>query len=199
VSVVPSHRLKQAKRALRGEVLAVRDALPPEERGRRSVAIAERLLDLPEARAASVVLAFSSFGSEVDTARILQGLQGDGRTVALPRVQGQDVVPVTYALGDDLTETRFGAHEPAAGRALTPAELDLVIVPGVAFDRRGARVGYGGGFYDRLLPSLRPGVRAIAVAFELQVVEEVPVGGMDRRVDAIVTERATYLVAPETA
>jgi 5-formyltetrahydrofolate cyclo-ligase len=66
--------------------------------------------------------------------------------------------------------------------------LDLVVVPGVAFDRRGARVGYGGGFYDRLLPRLRAGVPPIAIAFALQIVPEVPEGGMDRRVDAIVTE-----------
>jgi 5-formyltetrahydrofolate cyclo-ligase len=188
VSGLPSHRLKQAKRALRREVLAVRDALPPQERRARSRAIAARLLDLPEARAASVVLAFWSFGSEVDTAPILEASHGVGRTVALPRVEGEDVVPIAYVLGDELRKTSFGALEPAAGSPVPPAELDLVIVPGVAFDRGGGRVGYGGGFYDRLLPRLRPGVPAIAVAFSIQVVEVVPWGGTDRRVDAIITE-----------
>ena len=78
--------------------------------------------------------------------------------------------------------------EPAAGRVLGPGQLDLVIVPGVAFDRDGNRVGYGGGFYDRLLPRLRPGVPAVGLAFGLQVVARVVSGGTDRRVHAIVTE-----------
>jgi 5-formyltetrahydrofolate cyclo-ligase len=108
--------------------------------------------------------------------------------VALPRIEGSDVVPVSYIRGAPTSETSFGAMEPIGGRLLDPAELDLVIVPGVAFDRSGNRVGYGAGYYDRFLRRTRPGVPAVAVAFAVQVVPEVPAGGTDRRVDAIVTE-----------
>ena len=185
---LPSHRLKQAKRALRRELLALRDALPPDERRAKSEAVAARFLALPELADARTVMAFWSFGSEVDTAPLLEGLLGAGRTTAMPMVEGVDVVPVECRRGDEMRQTSFGAFEPVAGRVLDVTELDLVVVPGVAFDGGGRRVGYGGGFYDRLLPRLRPGVPAVAVAFSLQLVPEVPAGGMDRRVDSVVTE-----------
>jgi 5-formyltetrahydrofolate cyclo-ligase len=188
VSGVPSHRLKQAKRALRRDVLALRDAVPPQEREVLSAAIVARLLRLPELAQTAVVMAFWSFGSEVDTAPLIERLHADGRTVVLPRIEGAHVVPVAYGPRDDVRPTSFGASEPVGGRELDAAELDLVVVPGVAFDRSGGRVGYGGGFYDRLLPRLRPGVLSIGVAFSLQVVPEVPAGGMDRLLDAVVTE-----------
>jgi 5-formyltetrahydrofolate cyclo-ligase len=186
---LPSHRLKQAKRALRREVLAARDALPPDDRRAWSEAVAARFLALPELADSRTVMAFWSFGSEVDTALLLEGLLDEGRTTAMPRVEGVEVVPVSYGPGDEIRQTSFGAFEPVAGRVLDVTELDLVIVPGVAFDGAGRRIGYGGGFYDRLLPRLRARVPAVAVAFSIQLVPEVPAGGMDRRVDAIVTER----------
>lgn len=183
-----SHRLKQAKRAIRREVLVARDALADDDRAAMSVAIAERLLSLPEAADAATVMVFWSFGSEVDTSPLIDRLLTDGRTVALPRIEGADVVPVAYQRGDPLVATTFGAMEPSAGKTLRSDELDLIVVPGVAFDREGNRVGYGGGFYDRLLAHLRPGVPSVGIAFGLQVVDRVPSGGTDRRVHAIVTE-----------
>jgi 5-formyltetrahydrofolate cyclo-ligase len=183
-----SHRLKQAKRAIRREVLAARDALADDDRAAMSAAIADRLLGLPEAADAATVMVFWSFGSEVDTSPLIDRLLADGRTVALPRIEGADVVPVAYQRGDPMVATTFGAMEPSDGRTLRSDELDLIVVPGVAFDREGNRVGYGGGFYDRLLSRLRPGVPSVGIAFGLQVVDRVPSGGTDRRVHAIVTE-----------
>ena len=185
---LPAHRLKQAKRALRREVLARRDALAPEDRSERSRRIADRILALPEVSRAGTVMAFWSFGSEVETAPLIRRLVEAGSDVVLPRIDGGDVLPVSYAPGDPVAPTGFGAMEPSAGRAVEPERVDAVIVPGVAFDRRGARVGYGGGYYDRFLARTRPGVPAIAIAFGLQVVEGVPEGRGDRRLDAIVTE-----------
>jgi len=188
VSDLPAHRLKQAKRALRRAVLAQRDALPPEERSAGSEAIAERFLGLSEVVGADTVLAFSSFGSEVDTAPLIARLRSRGSTVALPRIEGNEVVPVVATLGAAMTQTSFGAREPAEGRVLEVAELDLVAVPGVAFDRSCDRVGYGAGYYDRLLGMRREGVAAIAIAFSIQIVDRVPTGAIDRRIDGVVTE-----------
>ncbi len=98
------------------------------------------------------------------------------------------MVPIVYSPGSPMAATTFGAMEPSSGRVLDPGELDLVVVPGVAFDRSCNRVGYGGGFYDRLLGRMRQDTAAVAVAFALQVVPEVPSGPIDRRVDAVVTE-----------
>ena len=184
----PSHRLKQDKRALRRAVLAERDALSATERAARSEGIVDRLLGLDEAARAGAVLAFWSFGSEVDTAPLLHRLRSRGTTVALPRTRDGDIVPVVWTPGSSMTETSFGSREPTDGRVLEAGELDLIVVPGVAFDRSCHRVGYGGGFYDRLLVSARDGTAAVAIAFGMQVVEEVPTGPLDRPVDAIVTE-----------
>lgn len=181
-------RLKRAKRALRRDVIARRDALPEPERGAASRSIADRVAGLPEARDAAAVMAFWSFGSEVDTAPLIEQFVAEGKTVALPRIEGSEVISVAFVPGAATTGTSFGAMEPAEGRVLDPAELDLVVVPGVAFDRSGNRVGYGAGYYDRFLPRTRAGVPAVAIAFAMQVVPEVPAGRTDRRVDAIVTE-----------
>jgi 5-formyltetrahydrofolate cyclo-ligase len=191
-----SERLKRAKRALRRDVIARRDALPERDRAAASLAIADRVAAMPEAREAGSAMAFWSFGSEVDTAPLIERWAAEGKVVALPRIEGSDVVPVAFVPGDPKTETSFGAMEPSGGRVLDPSELDLVIVPGVAFDRPGNRVGYGAGYYDRLLGRTRPGVAAVAIAFALQIVSEVPTGRTDRRVDAIVTETEVIRCRP---
>ena len=187
MSDLPAHRLKQAKRVLRRAVLAERDAVPQEDRSERSEAIADGFFGLPEAAGAETVLAFWSFGSEVDTAPLIARLRSEGKTVALPRIELGDVVPVVAAPETPMREASFGAMEPA-GPALDVVELDLVVVPGVAFDRSCGRVGYGGGYYDRLLDKRREGVAAIAIAFALQIVNRVPSGAIDRRIDGVVTE-----------
>jgi 5-formyltetrahydrofolate cyclo-ligase len=184
----PSHRLKQDKRALRRAILAERDALSGTERAARSEAIADRVLGLDKATGAAAVLAFWSFGSEVDTAPLIHRLRSRGTTVALPRTRDGDIVPVVWTPGSSMTETSFGTREPANGRVLQAGELDLIVVPGVAFDRSCRRVGYGGGFYDRLLARTRDGAAAVAIAFGVQVVDQVPTGPLDRPVDTIVTE-----------
>ncbi len=188
MSDVPAHRLKQAKRALRREISGRRDALEPAERAERSGRIADRLLALPEARAATTVLAYWSFGSEVDTEPVIRHFRDADVRVALPTTGTGDLVAVAYVPGDPVSPAGFGAMEPSGDGVVEPEAIDLVVVPGVAFDRRGGRVGYGGGFYDRFLSRTRPDAAAIAIGFALQVVDAVPQGRMDRRVDAVVTE-----------
>jgi 5-formyltetrahydrofolate cyclo-ligase len=188
VAEVPSHRLKQAKRALRRAVVDRRDSTPPAVRAAWSRRIGERVLALPEVLGAGTVMAFWSFGSEVEMATVIERLHEGGARVTLPRVEGDDVAAVVYRPGDEVAPARFGEMEPVGLEVVPPAEVDLVLAPGVAFDRGGGRVGYGGGFYDRFLPRTRRGVPVVAVAFALQVVDEVPRGGADRPVDVIVTQ-----------
>ena len=192
---LPSHRLKRAKRALRREVLARRRALTPHERATRSVAIADRLLALPELRRAGTVMAFWSFGSEVDTAPILERLESDGVRIALPRLEHGEIVAVAFRRGDPTIETSFGAQEPAEGVTLAAEEIDVVVAPGVAFDRGGFRVGYGGGFYDRFFRLVRRDAFRVGIGFALQVVDDMPHGRVDVPVDAVVTEGETIRCA----
>ena len=91
-----------------------------------------------------------------------------------------------------MTETTFGAREPAAGEMVHPAEIDVVATPAVAFDRAGRRVGYGGGFYDRFFPRTRADALRVGVGFGVQLLDEpLPGGAFDLRVDVVVTESET--------
>jgi 5-formyltetrahydrofolate cyclo-ligase len=187
--VTASQELKRLKRALRTRVRALRDALEAAERALGSRSIATAVLELPEVRAISTAMVFASFGSEVDTMPIVEGLLDRGVRVALPRVEGADLVPIAFRAGDPLVEAAFGMPEPAAGEHVPPLEIDLAVTPGLAFDRTGRRVGYGGGFYDRFFATARPGLVKVAVCFAVQLVDEVPHGAHDVAVDVVVTER----------
>ena len=185
-----SGALKREKRRIRRAVLEERDSLSPETRADRARRITARFVDLPEVGRAGTLMPFSSFGSEVPTGPLIELLTERGVVVALPRIEGNDLVPVPFRPGDPVRSTSFGAHEPADGDGLDPGSLDVVAVPGVAFDRFGHRVGYGGGYYDRFLRGL-PAFRA-GIAFGLQVLDgPVPTGTFDLPVHALVTEEET--------
>jgi 5-formyltetrahydrofolate cyclo-ligase len=189
----PVDALAERKRALRRAILERRDALSPEERRAKSATIVERVMALSEVRSAPTVMAFWSFGSEVETATLIERLHEAEKRVVLPRVELGDVVAVVYEPGDAAAATSFGAMEPSGVDLVGPEDVDAVIAPGVAFDRRGGRIGYGGGFYDRFLARIRPDAPVVAFAFALQVVEAVPHGDRDRRVHLIVTEDETIV------
>jgi 5-formyltetrahydrofolate cyclo-ligase len=189
-----SSDLKRAKRRVRSAVRDERDAVPVDVRKERAERVVERFLALPEVARARTIMLFSSFGSEVPTGSLIGRLHERGVVVALPRIEGTALVPVTYAPGDPTTTTSFGAEEPVAGAPLDTSSIDVVGVPGVAFDRSGRRIGYGGGYYDRFLRGLP--AFTVGLVFGLQVVDaDLPAGRFDLPVDAIVTEEETIRAA----
>ena len=185
--------LREAKRLLRERILALRDAAPPAQRAAAAQAIAERVMTLPSFAAARTVLMTLPFRSEWDTLPLVHAALGAGRTVVLPRVVAGARILALHAIRDpvaDVAAGHWGIREPRAHcPAVAPEAVDWVLVPGVAFDATGARLGYGGGYYDRLLPLVAHGCARIAGAFALQVVEHVPSGPHDLKVDMVVTER----------
>ena len=187
-----------SKAALRREILARRDALHPAARARLSAAALARVVALDAFQRARVVLAYASFGSELDTRPFLRAVLAGGRALVLPRVDRGARRLALHEVRDldtDLQPGTWGIPEPAPARcrAVALAEVDFVLVPGVAFDPSGGRVGYGAGYYDRLLAALAPPAPPlVAAAFELQVVPAVPVLPTDRRVDLVVTESRIY-------
>ena len=183
-----SDGLKRAKREVRRRVLARRDAIDPEVRDRAAARVTERVLALPEVAAATTVLAFSSFGSELPMLPLIGALVERGVRVGLPVITGTDIVARAWRPGDPTVETSFGALEPADGAPIEPSAIDVTLTPAVAVDRTGRRVGYGGGFYDRFLLRLRSDAVRVAVVLAEQLVDEdLPAGAFDLRVDAIVT------------
>ena len=192
-----SGELKRAKREVRRRVLAARDATDPADRARAAVAVADRLLALPEVVAATTVLGFSSFGSELSTIPLIDALVGRGVVIGLPVIDGADLVARSWRPGEPTTETWFGAREPAGGAVIDPSAFDVIVTPAVAVDPAGRRVGYGGGFYDRFLPRTRADAFRVAVVLPQQLVrEDLPAGAFDLRVHAIVTPDEVIRCAP---
>ena len=167
-------------------------------RARLSAAAIARVVSLPAFRQSRVTLAYASFGTELDTRPLLRRVLDGGRRLVLPRVERAARRLALYQVGDldtDLQPGTWGIPEPAPERCrpVMPDEIDFVLVPGVAFDHHGGRVGHGGGYYDRLLAAWPlPVPPLVAAAFELQVVPAVPVLPTDHRVDLVVTESGTY-------
>ncbi|HEX2025690.1 MAG TPA: 5-formyltetrahydrofolate cyclo-ligase [Actinomycetota bacterium] len=180
--------LDRAKAALRDRMRAVRAAIGPEERARRSRRIEERLFALPEVASARTILLFYSFGSEVATGDMAGRVWSSGGRVLLPFLHEGRMHVAEVREGDELVPAPYGAKEPARRVPADPAEADVVITPGLAFDRGGGRLGYGGGHYDRLLDGLPRDRLRVGIAFAEQLVDEVPVGAKDRRVDLVVTD-----------
>jgi 5-formyltetrahydrofolate cyclo-ligase len=185
------------KATLRRTILTARAALPPERRRADSAAIVDRLPKLPAFSPATTIAAYVGFDTEIDTAPFLAQVVGAGKRLLLPRIVDVESRErrhlVLHAVEDMALDTRpgrWGILEPDPGRcpAIDPTEVDLLLLPGVAFDRAGGRLGYGAGFYDRLLPTLRPDCLRVAAAFSIQVVPAVPMEDHDQRFHWLVTE-----------
>jgi len=180
------------KTDVRKRILAGRDALSLSERQAKSAAIWVRLKALPEYAGASTVLFYVDFRSEVMTLRMIDEALKEGKRVIVPKVDRAAHRLVLFEIKDpaDLVSGYMGIPEPSEGTAVKvgPAEIDLVVMPGVGFDTQGKRLGYGGGYYDRLIETLRPNAGLVALAFEVQVEDEIPSEPHDKRVSKVITE-----------
>ncbi|HUH08454.1 MAG TPA: 5-formyltetrahydrofolate cyclo-ligase [Egibacteraceae bacterium] len=180
-----------SKAALRERMIAVRAALPAAAREEASAAICSRLRTLPELAGRTAVAGYAAFGAEASVEPFLRRLLDQGVQVLLPWVIADRIAfALVSDLDADLSPGWRGVREPRAApsRSIQPAAVDAVLAPGVAFDRRGHRLGYGGGHFDRLLARVRRGVPVIGIAFDAQIVESVPSLPHDRAVELIVTE-----------
>jgi 5-formyltetrahydrofolate cyclo-ligase len=190
--------LRDAKAALRTRVLALRDALPEDARASASRAIAARIQARPDYGAANCVLVTLPFRNEWDTVALVRSALAAGKAVAMPRVDPNARMLDLHAIADLARDVGPGVRnipEPLSHCPTIAREaIDFVVVPGVAFDRNGRRLGYGGGYYDRLLPLLRTGAARVAGAFDLQLVDRVPAGPNDIGIDAVITESRALLM-----
>ncbi|MDP9341790.1 MAG: 5-formyltetrahydrofolate cyclo-ligase [Actinomycetota bacterium] len=178
------------KQALREVMRRVRSAIPPEQRAEMAGRVEEHLFGLPEATDARTVLLFYSFGTEIPTAGMVERLLSGGRRVLLPYLTDEGAMEAAeLAPGQSLVRSGYGPKEPSHRVAVEPGEVDVVVTPGLAFDRAGRRLGYGGGHYDRYLRRLSPRALRVGVGFAVQLVREVPAEPQDERVDLVVTEQ----------
>lgn len=162
--------------------------MQPEQRTAKSREIEERLFSLPEFKAAGAVMFFASFRSEVDTEPMIRRALTFGKKVILPKVQGAELALFEIASFDkDVSPGAWGIPEPHETKPVRLDEIELILVPGAAFDCRGNRLGYGAGFYDKLLAAFRK--TTVALSFEAQIVPQVPADLHDIPIKKIITER----------
>jgi 5-formyltetrahydrofolate cyclo-ligase len=190
--------LPARKAELRKQVLAARDALDAAAHADRSARALARVMSLEAYRSARCVMAWLSFGSELDTTHLVGDVLARGARLVLPRVngaRGEIDAQAVRDLGADTIVSKWGIREPDPARCATvPLEdIDFVLLPGVAFTVGGKRLGYGRGYYDRLIARFPARPPLVAAAFELQVVPDVPTGPTDQRADLVVTEADAYL------
>lgn len=181
---------KEAMRKRARERLA---ALPEEKRWDASRRIAERVWTVDEIASARVIFLYASIGWEVETDAIAAEAMRRGITVAFPRCLTETramVLQTVKWLGELRTSGPFGIREPDCASPVVPmSEVDVAIVPGLAWDRRGGRLGRGQGYYDRWLLSRQWNGLACGLFYADQEIESVPVTDLDARLDLIVTER----------
>jgi 5-formyltetrahydrofolate cyclo-ligase len=138
------------------------------------------------------IFVFVSYKKEVDTHKLIRDALARGKTVAVPVILSlkEGMIAVIINDLDELKENKFGILEPTLieNRIMSPEEIDLVIVPGAAFDKECGRIGYGAGMYDKYLVNLRSGVQKIAVGYDFQLLERVPMEAQDIRVDEVITD-----------
>ncbi len=177
------------KERLRREIGALRRRIDPARRTLAGDAVARHVLAWPGLRPARRVALYAALPDELPTDRLMGALLARGHALLLPRAADSERLEFAAVSERSLLAPGvFGVLEPPPEAPATPLrEDDLVLLPGVAFDRWGARLGRGGGWYDRSLP---PGVRDLfGLAFEAQLLERVPVTATDRRVRGVFTER----------
>jgi 5-formyltetrahydrofolate cyclo-ligase len=185
----------RAKEELRERLRGVRRVMPVEACAARSRAICARLCELPQLASARVVIGYAAYRKEADPAAALLHAQQAGKRTGLVRVDEAGGLGLhAYHDGDVLEPNAYGIAEPSASAPrIAPADVDVIIVPALAVDERGHRIGYGQGYYDRLLPGLARAFK-VAIAYDFQLLVETPDTRDDVRVDCIVTDLRTILV-----
>lgn len=187
--------MQPLKQNIRKTIMALREQLPADTRAAHSAAITARMLQLPEYRQAGAVLGYMNFGAEFASKLWIQQVLADGKRLALPRVNHHTNQLDLYWVDDlenQLAVGLWGIREPIVERCErlnTLNEVEFALLPGVAFTRNGARLGYGGGFYDKLLACMTHQPTLAAAAFALQIVEQIPQEATDVKVGWIITEQ----------
>lgn len=184
----------EEKARIRAEARAARAWLSESERRDGSALVAHTVLRLYDLDEMNTVAAYMATPEELDPYMIIDALRFRGLDLVLPRTDEPLDISMHRVVDDShLVAGPFGILEPKASAPMVePEKIDVMLVPGIAFDVAGNRIGYGGGYYDKMLPRLRGDTVSIGLAFDEQIFEELPVEDHDTPVDVVVTPTAVY-------
>lgn len=180
------------KRSIRSRFLAERKALSLNRCAALSKEVQEQFLRSGCLLQADCVALYSAIHNEVNTESVARQVLAAGKRLVYPRVCGEALEFVEVPGLDALTPGAFGVLEPRSGPTVSIADLDLVVVPGVVFDRTGHRLGYGRGYYDRCLSLCREDSVKVGFAYDFQVVETLPTAGHDRTLSLLMTDKRIF-------
>jgi 5-formyltetrahydrofolate cyclo-ligase len=181
------------KSTLRAATLATRRALTPQQVSLLSLALQSRFLALPEFQRAAQLALYAPIHHEVETETVAREALSLGKTLLYPACQGNDLQFRQVAALSELSHGRYGILEPS-GEPCNPGDADLIVIPGVAFDHFGRRIGYGKGFYDRTVHRLEGSGRLVGFCYDFQLFEEIVGEPHDVTMDLIVTEQRVVRV-----
>ena len=178
------------KKELRELVYNKRSEIKDEIKSKWDATILHELLNSEFYKNAKIIFTYVSFQGEVDTIKFIEKALSEGKTICVPKViskkEGMEAHILTNL--DELEKSSYGILEPKnKNKPINPLDIDLLIMPGVAFDKDNGRIGYGGGFYDRFLKTIAPKAHKIALAYDFQVFDKNPMDEFDERVDFIIT------------
>jgi 5-formyltetrahydrofolate cyclo-ligase len=183
------------KKQIRAEMKERRQNLPPAEAERFSRQVRQRLEELNPIQNANSIMAYASINNEVDLVPIMEKWHQEGRTILLPRVEADGRMEAVKWTGwNQIKSGPFGIREPL-GEAIDPAGIDVVLTPGLVFDYKGYRLGYGKGYYDRFLTRLSDSAFICGVCYEFQVIENVYPHSKDIPVHWIVTDHSELVIS----
>ncbi len=176
------------KNSMREGMLEKRNSLSKDEIDKKSIKIKENLFSLDEFKKSKVVMFYVSFNNEAYTHEMIKESLKI-KTVVVPKVTNNEIEPSIIIDFDQLIPSgKFGILEPIEAARINPKNIQLIIVPGIAFDGRGYRIGYGFGYYDNFLAKI-PKALKIGLAFDFQIVDKLPAEGHDVDVDVVVTDK----------
>lgn len=180
------------KQQLREQILGKLNALPAGMRRKKSHTITHKICELPEYKKADVVFCYIALTSEADTTLLLERILYDGKTLAVPHLENNIMTPKQVMKVPELIPGPYDILQPEPDSpTINVTIIDLAIVPGLAFTREGVRLGRGGGYFDRWLPSLPANVTTIGLAFDFQIADQLPEEKHDVRVSKVVTETSS--------
>ncbi len=182
------------RQELRKETLEARDRMRLVERVEKSRLAVKNVWNLPDMKQWSTLFIYVNFRSELETLGLINRCLALGKRVAVPLVDAASISMIPVLIDDperDLAPGYYGIPEPDLQKSLraAPEKIDAAFIPGTVFDIHGGRLGYGGGYYDRFLVKDAPQAKRIGLAFEMQVVDRVPVEPHDQPLDILITEK----------